>query len=168
MWSVWLIFCDCGFHSVCPLMDEVKRLVEASCIMGIRKPTIVAGESISYSGIIPFFSSVPFSHSGLSVQHQLLAFTQTHVHWVGDAIQSYHPLSPSPPALNLSQIRVISDESVLCIRWPNIGVSASESVLPMSIQGWFPLAWAGWISNKNKTRSWLWLRSWTPYYQIQT
>ena len=34
----------------------------------------------------------------------LLEFTQTHVHWVGDAIQPSHPLSfPSPPALNLSQ-----------------------------------------------------------------
>ena len=30
MWSVWLVFCDCGFHSVCPLMDEDKRLMEAS------------------------------------------------------------------------------------------------------------------------------------------
>ena len=27
---VWLVFCACGFHSVCPLMDEDKRLVEAS------------------------------------------------------------------------------------------------------------------------------------------
>ena len=41
---------------------------------------------------------------GLPVQHQLLEFTQTHVHWVGDAIQPSHPLSsPSPPARNLSQ-----------------------------------------------------------------
>ena len=38
------------------------------------------------------------------VHHQLLELTQTHVHWVGDAIQSFHPLSsPSPSALNLSQ-----------------------------------------------------------------
>ena len=29
MWSVWLVFCDCGFHSVCPLMDTNKRLMEA-------------------------------------------------------------------------------------------------------------------------------------------
>ena len=29
-WSVWLVFCNCGFHSVCPLMDKDKRLVEAS------------------------------------------------------------------------------------------------------------------------------------------
>ena len=38
------------------------------------------------------------------VHHQLLEFTQTHVHRVGDAIQPSHPLSlPSLPALNLSQ-----------------------------------------------------------------
>ena len=30
MWSVWLVFCDCGFHSVCPLMDKDKRVMEAS------------------------------------------------------------------------------------------------------------------------------------------
>ena len=41
---------------------------------------------------------------GLPVHHQLLESTQTHVHWVGDTIQSSHPLlSPSPPALKLSQ-----------------------------------------------------------------
>ena len=44
------------------------------------------------------------SMPGLPVRHQLLEFTQTHVHWVGDAIQPSHSLSsPSPPALNLSQ-----------------------------------------------------------------
>ena len=38
------------------------------------------------------------------VLHYLPSFTQTHVHWVGDAIQPSHPLSsPSPPTLNLSQ-----------------------------------------------------------------
>ena len=44
------------------------------------------------------------SMPGLPVHHQLLDFTQTYVHWVSDAIQPSHPLSPpSPPALNLSQ-----------------------------------------------------------------
>ena len=44
------------------------------------------------------------STPGLPVHHQLLEFTHTHVHWVGDATQPSHPLSsPSPPALNLSQ-----------------------------------------------------------------
>ena len=41
------------------------------------------------------------STPGLPVHHQLLEFTQTHAHWVGDAIQPSHPLSsPSPPAPN--------------------------------------------------------------------
>ena len=41
---------------------------------------------------------------GLPVHHQLPEFTQTHVHWVGDATQASHPLSsPSPPAPNPSQ-----------------------------------------------------------------
>ena len=63
---------------------------------------------------IAFFSSVqscptlcdPMNCStpGLPIHHQLPESTQTHVHWVGDAIQPSHPLSsPSPPALNLSQ-----------------------------------------------------------------
>ena len=50
------------------------------------------------------------------VHHQLPVFTQTHAHWVSDAIQPSHPL------LLLSSIfpstRVFSNESVLCIRWP--------------------------------------------------
>ena len=47
-------------------------------------------------------------------------FTQTHVHWVGDAIQPSHPLSsPSPPAPPVPpSIRVFSNESTLRIRWP--------------------------------------------------
>ena len=44
------------------------------------------------------------STPGLHVHHQLPKFTQTHVHWVGDAIQPPHPLSsPFPPAFNLCQ-----------------------------------------------------------------
>ena len=48
----------------------------------------------------------PMNHNttGLPVHHKLLESIQTHVHWVGDAIQPFHPLSfPSPLALNLSQ-----------------------------------------------------------------
>ena len=41
---------------------------------------------------------------GFPVHHQHLELTQTHVHWVGDAVQPSHPLSSSsPPAFNLSQ-----------------------------------------------------------------
>ena len=53
------------------------------------------------------------------VQHQLPEPTQTHVHWVDEAIQTSHPLlSSSPPAFNLSSIRVFSNESALHIRGP--------------------------------------------------
>ena len=48
----------------------------------------------------PMNGSMP----GLPVHHQLPKFTQSHIHWVGNAIQPSHPLlSPSPPAFNLSQ-----------------------------------------------------------------
>ena len=64
----------------------------------------------------------PMNHSrpGPPVHHQLPEFTQTHVHWVGDAIQPSHPLSsPSPPAFNLSQHQgLFKYESALRIRWP--------------------------------------------------
>ena len=59
-----------------------------------------------------------YSTPGLPVHHQLLELTQTHVHWVGDAIQpSNSLLSPSPPAFNLSQHQGLF-QSALCIRWP--------------------------------------------------
>ena len=54
-----------------------------------------------------------------------------------------------PPSIFLS-IRVSYNESVLCIRWPKTGASASASVLPMNIQGWFPLGLAGLMSSLSK------------------
>ena len=58
------------------------------------------------------------STPGLPVHHQLPEFAQTHVHWVGDAIQTSHLLSSPSSAFNLSQHQSLSNESVLCIRWP--------------------------------------------------
>ena len=67
---------------------------------------------------------------GLVVHHQLPEFTQTHVHWVSDAIQpSYLRSSPSPPALKISQHQSLSNESVLHIRWPKYW-SFSLSISP--------------------------------------
>ena len=84
------------------------------------------------------------STPGLPVHHQLLEFTQTHVHWVGDATQPSHPLSsPFPPALNLSQHESFPMSQLF-------GVSASTLVLPMNTQDWFPLGWTGWISLQSK------------------
>ena len=90
----------------------------------------------------PQFSSVQFSHSvvsnslqphgtpGFPVHHQLLEFTQTHVHRAGDTIEASHPMSsPSPPHSMFSSIRVFSSESVLLIRWPKY-CSFSISISP--------------------------------------
>ena len=62
----------------------------------------------------------PMNHStpGLPVHHQLPESTQTHIHWVSDAIQPSHPLLSPSLALNLSQHRGLSNESALLIRWP--------------------------------------------------
>ena len=59
------------------------------------------------------------STSSLPVHHQLLEFSQTHVHWVGDIIQTSHPLSSHLllPSI-FPSIRVFSNGSALCIRWP--------------------------------------------------
>ena len=70
------------------------------------------------------------STPGLPVHHQLPEFTKTHVHRVSDAIQPSHPLSsllllpPIPPS-----IRVFSNESTLCMRWPKYW-SFSFSISP--------------------------------------
>ena len=71
------------------------------------------------------------STPGFSVHCQLPELTQTHVHWVGNAIQPSHPLSSaSPPNFKIfPSIRVFSNESVPCIRWPKYR-SFSFSISP--------------------------------------
>ena len=95
--------------------------------------------------LLSIISSVHFSRSvmpnslqpmdcntpDLPVHHQFPAPAQTHVHRVGDAIQPYHLLSsPSPPSFSLSQHQGLFFAS----GGQSIGLSASESVLPMNIQ----------------------------------
>ena len=73
------------------------------------------------------------STPGLPVHHQLPEFTQTHIHRVSDAIQPSilcRPLlllSPIPPS-----IRVFSNESTLCMRWPKYW-SFSLSISPSKV-----------------------------------
>ena len=88
------------------------------------------------------------SMPGFPVLYHFLGFAQTHVPWVDDAILPSHPLSPSfPPALNLSQHQGFFPMSQLFVSGgQSIGASASGSVLPMNIQGWFPLGLADLIS----------------------
>ena len=114
--------------------------------------------SVSFSLIHLQFSSVmsdpldptDCSTPSLPVHHQLPELTQTHVHWVGDAIQPSHPLlSPSLPDFNLSSIRIFSNESGLCIRWPKYWNFSLPSAFPVNIQDRFPLGWTGWISQES-------------------
>ena len=88
-----------------------------------------------------------YSTPGFPVHHQLLEFAQTHVHQVGVAIQSSHPLSsPSPPAFDPCQHQVLFNESVLCIRWPKYW-SFSFSINPCNeYPGLISLGLTGWIS----------------------
>ena len=63
---------------------------------------------VQFSSVAQLYPTLsdPMNHStpGLPVHHQLLEFTQTHIHGVSDAIQPFHPLSsPSPPTFNVSQ-----------------------------------------------------------------
>ena len=120
--------------------------------MGSESSPIKSGQVCDFSSVQ--FSSVIQScptlwnpmNQDLPIHHQLPESTQTHVHWVGDAIQPSHPLSsPSPPAFNLPQHQVFSTESVLRIRWPKY-----VSVLPVNIQDWFTLGMTGWISLQSK------------------
>ena len=85
------------------------------------------------------------STPGFPVLHYLPESTQTHVHWVSDAVQPSHPLSPSSPlALNLSHHQglfkwVSSSPEVAKV----IGALASAPVLPVNNHGRYPLGLTG-------------------------
>ena len=87
---------------------------------------------------------------GFPVHHQLPEFTQTHVYRVGDAIQPSHPLlTPSLPSI-FPRIRVFSNVSVLCNRWPKYW-SFSFSISPSNeSSGLVSFRITGWISLRSK------------------
>ena len=77
-------------------------LLRFSAAWKLQSPQLIS--QFSGSVVSDSCNHMDCSTPGLPVHHQLPEFTQTHVHWVGDAIQPSHPLSsPSPPAFNLSQ-----------------------------------------------------------------
>ena len=103
------------------------------------------------------------STPGSPVLHYLLKFAQTHAHWVCDAIQPSHPLSsPSPLASIFPNVRVVSYESVLCIRWPKY-YSFSFSISPSSEYSGlisFRIDWFDLLSVQGTLESLLQLHSW--------
>ena len=100
----------------------------------------------------PMDCSIP----GFPVHHQHLELTQTHVHFVGDAIQPSHSLSsPSFPTFSscfkyFPASRAFPVSQFFSSGGQSIGISASASVPPMNIQDWFALGWIGWISLQSK------------------
>ena len=81
-----------------PLLNKVEYIYVCTYIW----------DSVQFSSVTQscptLCDPVNCSTPGLPVHHQFPEFTQTHVHWVSDAIQPSYPLSsPSPPVLNISQ-----------------------------------------------------------------
>ena len=101
--------------------------------------------SVMSSSLWPMDCSMP----SFPILHQLLELAQTHVHWVGDAIQPSVVLFssclrsfPASESFPMSQFFASGGQS--------IGDSDSASVLPMNIQDWFPLGLTGLITLQSK------------------
>ena len=113
---IWLhIFhCNINIHHIFFIHSSVKRHRLFSCL-GYCKSVQLSSVAQSYLTLCdPMNRSTP----GLPVHHQLLESTQTHVHWVSDAIQPSYPLSsPSLPALNLSQHNATIEMRVQTSSW---------------------------------------------------
>ena len=139
MGSFWLVFCDCGFHSVGPIMDKGKRVMEASwwerltegetesCSdeQGYAHFTSVIQSCLTLCG--PMDCSMP----SFPVHHELPELTQTKRtshQWCNPTISSSVVPFLRPPSI-FPSIRVFSNESVLCIRWPKYW-SFSFSISP--------------------------------------
>ena len=95
----------------------------------------------SHSVMSNFCNSMNCSMPSFPVLHYLPESAQTHVHWVSDAIQPSQPVAPFssclqsfPASGSFPMIRLLASTG------QSIRTSASASVLPMNIQGWFPLA----------------------------
>ena len=110
---------------------------------------ILGGCCLVAQSCLTLCSPLDWSMPRSIILHYLFELAQTHVHWIDDAIEPSHPLlSPSPPAFNLSQHQSL-------FQWVSslhqvAKASASASVCPMNIQGWFPLGLTGLISLQSK------------------
>ena len=111
-------------------MDPTSAIVVIDCLVSKPRPALC--------------DSMDCSMPNSTVFHYLLEFAQIHVHWMlSNRFILCHPLLLLPSIF--PSIRVFSSESAL-----SIGASASTSVLPKNIQGWFPLGLTGLISLQSK------------------
>ena len=84
----------------------------------------------------------------MTISQSLLKFVSTESVMPPNRLILCHPLLLLPSIF--PSIRIFSNESALHIRWLCIGASASATVFPMNIQGWFPLGLTGLISLLSK------------------
>ena len=152
-WKLWqTIFLGSKITSDGDRNHEIKRhlFLGRKAIYQSRQHRLV--HSVMSESLNPMDCSI----SSFPVHHQLPELTQTHAHWVSDAIQPSHPLLSPPPTFNHSQNQGL-------FQWVNSLHHVAKvlqfqetlaSCLPMNIQefplGWFPLGWTGWICLQSK------------------
>ena len=127
-------------HAVCMSLNQVQLFATPWTVAHQRdspptpKLRLSQFSSVTQS-CLTLCDPMDCSTPGLPVHHQFPKFTQSHVHWVGGAIQPSHPLSsPSPPTFILSQHQSFQMSQFFALGGQSSGVSASTSVLPMNIQ----------------------------------
>ena len=103
---------------------------------------------------LTFWEPMNCNMTGLPVHRQLLEFTKL---ISIDSVMPSNHLILCHPILHLPSIvpsvRVFSNESAVCIKWPRYWSFRINTVLPMNIQDWFPLGWTGWNSLQSKEHS---------------
>ena len=119
-----------------------------------RKKMLTYKFKFSHSSCLTLCDSMNRRTPGLPVHRQLPEFTQTHVHWVSDAIQtSYSVVSISSRLQAFPRSGSFPSSQFFASGVQSIGVSASVSVLPINVQELFPLGWTGWIALQSKRLS---------------
>ena len=96
--------CGLDYIITFPSLD-LKSWLQLFCLLFVRG---FCGDRVCCCSVAQscptLWNPMDYSTRGFPVLHSLPEFAQTHVHWISDVIQPYHPLSPpSPPALSLSQ-----------------------------------------------------------------
>ena len=114
-------------------MSPTKTAGESIFLSILLQDVICKGNPMLFGSVAKscptFCNHVACTTPDFPVLHYLLEFAQIHAHWVGDAIQPSHPVSPSsPPAFSLSQ-----HQGLLHGRYTHF------LVLPVNMQDWFPL-----------------------------
>ena len=153
--------CHLWTGSVPPFSVFIFTYVFSSSVLLAWKPWLISDPLMAPLCCCSVTQSCPTlcdpvdcSMPGFPVLHHLQELAQTHVHQVGDAIQPSHPVisfSSCPQSFPASGSFPVS--RLFASGGQSIGASASASVLPMNIQGWFPLGWTNLISLQSQASS---------------